>query len=78
MIKNTSWKNNHCKVLERLKGAKKENSRQFTPGVSSRSISLPLNVLIDENEAIVNQKKYTSASNENFENARIDEDEMPF
>ena len=80
MIKLTSWKNNHSKVLERLTGAIKETPRQFTPGVNSRSISLPIEILTDKTEFTTPTpapENYTSATNENLINARDGED-MPF
>jgi len=77
MIKLTSWKNNHSKVLERLKGAQKENPRQFSPGVNSRSISLPLSIILDKTDQNRPDQNYTSAMNENLINAQTD-DEIPF
>ena len=49
IIKNTSWASNHNKVLERMPGAVKCDNRMFYPGLKSRSVSIPLSMLQDEN-----------------------------
>ena len=81
MIRGTSWQNNHSKILERLDGAIKESPRQFTPGLNSRSVSLPIELIKDKE---IQSEKYTSAENENLTAARthdfknITDDDIPF
>lgn len=45
IIKDTSWSSNYNKILERIPGAEKVESRTFAPGLRSRGVSLPLDLI---------------------------------
>jgi putative DNA primase/helicase len=58
VIDSTPWANNHNKILERIDGATRENSREFYPGHPSRSVSLPIELVIktiQNNDIIVDE-----------------------
>ncbi len=46
IIHDTPWENNHNKILQRIDGSICETSRVFYPGHSSRSVSLPIDLVI--------------------------------
>ena len=50
ILSNTSWPNNHNKIIERLEGAEKVEPRRFYPGHSARSVSVPLDFVRDKEE----------------------------
>ena len=70
MIKDTSWRHNHSKILERIDGAEKINPRQFNPGLNSRSVSLPISLLQDKQKTIEVEQHYV--------NDDLNDDEIPF
>lgn len=49
IIKDSSWSNNHNKVLERINGAERTESRKYYPGLNSRGISIPISILLEKN-----------------------------
>lgn len=49
MLRFTPWAVNHYKILERVRGAEKLGPSTFAPGIRARSVSIPLNYLIDGN-----------------------------
>ena len=50
IIKNTAWARGHNKVLERIEGARKVEPRRFVPGLNSRSVAVPLSMLLEGSE----------------------------
>lgn len=50
MIYNTPWSNNHNRILERIDGAVRENPRTFSAGHSARAVSLPIEIILDNEE----------------------------
>jgi putative DNA primase/helicase len=48
ILKDTNWANNYGRILERLPDARTETARQFTAGLKSRCVSIPMNQLIDD------------------------------
>lgn len=50
MIYNTPWAVNHNKILERIEGSIRENPRDFYPGHSARSVSLPLELVVNHSD----------------------------
>lgn len=56
ILKNTPWQRGHNKVLERLPGAEKMDSRLFVPGLNSRSVAIPLNLLMEGEEKPENER----------------------
>lgn len=58
IIYNTPWSNNHNKILERIEGSIRENPREFYPGHSARSVSLPIDLVIktiENNDIVVDE-----------------------
>jgi septum formation inhibitor-activating ATPase MinD len=49
VIKDSSWSKNYNKILDRMPGSEKVESRSFTPGLKSRGISLPIELIFDDN-----------------------------
>ena len=73
IIKNTSWANNHNKILERLPNAGKVDPRVYYPGCKSRGISLPLEMISDGAQFFNVVPKIADPSP-----ASNDKDDLPF
>ena len=81
IINQTAWANNHGRILERLDGAKKETSRTYYPGHSSRGVSVPIELFSEGFEitpppgaaplAMPTPSNYTSAENKNLKQGHI-------
>jgi putative DNA primase/helicase len=53
IIKDTSWSNNFNRILERLPGASKVEPRTYYPGLKSRGVSIPLELINRDQEATI-------------------------
>ena len=47
LLRDSPWTNNYNKILERLPGAQKEDSRTYYPGFQARGVSVPLTMVSD-------------------------------
>ncbi len=45
VLRDSPWTNNYNKILERLPGAQREDSRVYYPGLKARGVSIPLNMV---------------------------------
>lgn len=60
IVSQTSWANNHNKILERLPGAERMDPRNFGPAMTSRSVSLPFSLFFEEKQPEDVQMKFVS------------------
>ncbi|MCK4521676.1 MAG: hypothetical protein KAU20_03810, partial [Nanoarchaeota archaeon] len=80
ILRDTSWANNHYKILERLPDAKRVEPRVYYPGCNSRGVSLPM-IMISDGYYSESSTESTAteqpAEPDMFANPKKDED-LPF
>ena len=58
LIRATSWASNHSKILERLPNAEKSDPKTYCPGLKSRGVAVPLDIINLVSESVqVNEAK---------------------
>jgi hypothetical protein len=55
IVRETSWSANYNRILERLPGAERIEPRMFSSGIKSRSVGIPLSLIMEDEVGV--QKK---------------------